>query len=62
MLWLIPVAVLGFGIAGIVFFSFSVDKDARVETRTPSMVAGITCLVLSTGILVLGAFMFRKRD
>jgi hypothetical protein len=56
------VAVLGLGIAGIVFFSFAVETMARPETRTPALVAGITCLVLATGILVLGVFSFRKRE
>ena len=60
--WLIAVAVVGLGIAGYSFCRFATDIMANSEDKTRSLVAGITCLVLATGLLVLGAFMFRKHD
>jgi hypothetical protein len=62
--WLIAVAVVVLGIAGISFFvnatTPAVGEWAGAQTR--ALVAGITCLVLATGLLCLGAFMFRKHD
>ena len=66
MFCLIALAVVGLGIAGIVFLVEANHnfKFFRGEVLTPALVAGIICLVLATGILVLGVFlaMFQKRD
>ena len=64
MVWLIAVAVVGLGIAGISFLANASSGSTLIaeQSRTPSLVAGISCLVLATGVLVLGAVMFRKRD
>jgi len=61
--WLIAVAVVVFGVAGIVFFGdATTPMSGADEAQKRALVAGITCLVLATGLLCLGAFMFRKRE
>ena len=61
--WLIAVAVVALGIAGISFIgeAGSSSHAMILEARTPNLVGGITCLVLATGILGLGVFILRKR-
>ena len=70
LLSLLIVAVIVLGIAGCVFLAYAsgllkaldMVRETPQGTVTPALVAGITCLTLSTGLLVLGLFMFRKRD
>ncbi len=64
MSWLVSVAVVGLGIAGINFLANASSSSTLIaeSSRTPSLVAGLTCLGLATGILVLGIVMFRKRN
>jgi hypothetical protein len=64
IMWVTIFAVVGLGIAGIVFFSEAGSSHPSVAeaSRTPNTVAGFTCLVIATGLLALGAFMFRKID
>ena len=64
LLPLIVIAVVGLGIAGVVFINSAASSSSQVvaESRTPALVGGITCLVIATGLLVLGLFMFRKTD
>ncbi len=64
MSWLVSVAVVGLGIAGFRFLANASSSSALIaeSSRTPSLVAGLTCLGLATVILILGIIMFRKRD
>jgi len=61
---LVAAAVVGLGIAGITFLATASSTNAMVaeQSRTPSLVAGITCLVLATGILVFGVTVLQRRD
>lgn len=69
--WLIVVAVIAFGITGISFLSSASGSPMLnpassellvAEGWKNNLIAGITCLVLATGILALAVFRFRKRD
>jgi len=63
LLWLNIGAVVVLGIAGIAFFGGAVEARPMLnEARTASLVAGITCLVLATVLLVLAVFAFRKGE
>lgn len=68
MFALIIFAVVGLGIAGIVFLGNAVsaynEPFGRHDVLTPAFIAGIICLVIATGILILGVVlaMFQKRD
>lgn len=62
MALLLAVAVLGLGIAGIVFFERSMNRDTWPDARTPALVAGIICESLATGLLVVGLCLFRRRE
>jgi hypothetical protein len=57
------VAVVALGIAGFVFLNTaSTEANIVKESRIPSLVSGIACLVLATGLLVFGLFVSRRRD
>ena len=64
LLLLLAAVVIALVIAGFVFLSTATTEHAFTpqEARTPALVSGITCLTIGTGLLVLGVFMFRKRD
>ena len=71
LLWLLGLCVISLYIAGFMFLTTSssqyyshggtIDRVVT-EQRTPALVSGITCLTIGTGLLVLGVFVFRKRD
>jgi hypothetical protein len=71
VLWLIAVAVWALGLVGILFLSSASGPPmipaggsellAAVGRRN-NLIAGITCLVLATGILIVAVFAFRKRE
>lgn len=64
LLWLIVLMVVGLAIAGIVFLNSAASSHPGVQdaSRTPALVGGITCLVIATGLLMLGLFMFRQKQ
>ena len=64
LLTLLAVAVIGLLIGGYVFLSTAASERFNTPdaARTPSLVAGILCLGLATGLLVLGLLVFRKRE
>jgi hypothetical protein len=63
LLWVFVGAVVVLGIAGIIFLAGASEARLMItEARTASLVAGITCLVLASGLLVLGVFAFRKAN
>jgi uncharacterized membrane protein len=65
LVWISTITAAGFIIAGITYFSKATDPADHIgvaAARTPALVAGVTCLVLATGLLVAALFAFRKRD
>jgi cell division protein FtsW (lipid II flippase) len=63
LLWPVILTVITLYIAGLVFLDRSSSNiNVVTEDRKPALVSGITCLTLGSGLLVLGIFMFRKRD
>ena len=62
LLWLLTTAVIAFIIAGFIFLDTASSYSTFVAQRTPALVSGITCLVIATGLLVLGIFKFGNRD
>ena len=60
---LLCLAVIAFIIAGFVFLHQATTRyHVPDSVRTPSTVAGVACLTLGTGLLVLGVLIYRKRD
>jgi len=64
LLWLLTVATIAVIIAGFIYLSSATSSSALIvkDARTPSLVSGITCLCIGTGLLVLGVFSFRRKD
>jgi hypothetical protein len=71
VLGLIVVAVVALGIMGISFLCSASGSPMipagssellAAEGRRNNLIAGIACLVLATGILVVAVFAFRKRE
>lgn len=57
------VAVVGYGIAGIVFFIKAGTKLAvNIENREFSFYSGITCATISALILIVGLLATRKNQ
>lgn len=55
---IVAVAALGFG--GLKFLYDAVDRYTDESARTPGLIAGISCLVIATFLLVLAAVMTRR--
>lgn len=62
LLGLLTAAVIAFIIAGFVALDTANSTYSSAGQRTPALVSGITCLVIATGLLVLGIFRFGNRD
>ena len=62
LLWLTSVCVIALFIAGFVSLHTATDQYSITTQRTPALVSGITCLVIGSGLLVLGIFKFRDND
>ena len=62
--WLLSLVVIGLIIAGIAFLSEATGHYVEATARTPALIAGITCLGMGSGLLVLGIGiqLFGKRD
>jgi hypothetical protein len=57
------VAVIGYGISGIVFLNKMGTRSAMVqEQRELFLYAGITCAAVAALILIAGLFALRKGD
>jgi len=64
LLWLLSVAVIALGVAGIVYLGTATGNSSLIpkEARTAATISGVTCLSLATLLLLFGVFQFRKRD
>ena len=60
VLTLLSAAAAVLGIAGLWFLFGAVDRFTNDNARTPALIAGISCIVLATGLVVLAAVMARK--
>lgn len=60
--WLLSAAVIALFIRGFVSISTSTDTYTQSEARTPALIAGIACVGVGTGLLVLGIWVSRKHD
>ncbi len=65
LLGTLTLVILGLLIAGITFITWSCQSVYSLggETaRTPALVGGITCLILSVGLLVFAIIMSSRKN
>jgi hypothetical protein len=64
LMQLLAIAVIALTIAGFYFLSVAADTDVSIsrDSRTPGLVAGLSCLALAVGLLVLGILTQRNRS
>lgn len=62
--WLLVLVVLALEAAGLAFLGTATSDSNFLprEGRTSAMVAGISCLVIGSGLLVFGVCASRKQD
>lgn len=62
MPYLLSILVIGLMIAGFIYLDSATHHSTGEAVRKSSLIAGITCISLSTGLVVLGVLVFRKKD
>lgn len=64
LLPLVALAVFALVAAGVVFMSNAASSSSSIspDSRTPALVGGITCLLIATGLLLTGLFLFRPKQ
>lgn len=62
LVWLIVVAVVGLGGMGFSFLMTATSSSSLVteDIRRNGLIAGITCLVLATGLVMFSAVRFGR--